>query len=366
MGQGCAIAAVGKRRDGKMRYWCTAHGSNATGPKGVRLDRCGRSDVPPIPSKQVLKLDPAAYRGGIAIWGAVPAVYSTASHDLEELGVHVHARRKSGDEKHIDYTFKKVVAEIKGSDGSKRQVEISEEEAIYYMTSSVFGHEMKYVECTHCRRPHLDKDWFSVHRHRKHLCASCGRTFQDTSPGIGNPLMGLKQFCGDKQINRKTTLAKRKLDVSQRDFPQGIELWGSNEAILWTSSRNEEHGVHFHGYTDNVYMPSVDDTFEPAFIDGVRIDSRQLGILMAQSALPHLQGRIEALECPRCETPHFDVGEFAYTPHRVHECACGIEFENRGRTKNVISNPMVQSLRLLEVKAVRPRRTISLNLSPEI
>jgi transposase-like protein len=50
---------------------------------------------------------------------------------------------------------------------------------------------MCYVTCTHCGWPHLDKDWFSVHPHRRHLCAGCGKLFHDQVKGIGNPIMGV-------------------------------------------------------------------------------------------------------------------------------------------------------------------------------
>jgi transposase-like protein len=57
---------------------------------------------------------------------------------------------------------------------------VSELDAIYYMVTSVFGHKMKHVSCPYCECAHLDKDWFSVHPHRRHLCAGCGRHFRDT------------------------------------------------------------------------------------------------------------------------------------------------------------------------------------------
>ena len=52
----------------------------------------------------VLLLDPTQYPGGIAIWGALPAVYDT-SIAPQDSGVHVHARMVAGGEKSIDETF---------------------------------------------------------------------------------------------------------------------------------------------------------------------------------------------------------------------------------------------------------------------
>jgi len=113
-------------------------------------------------------------------------------------------------------------------------------------------------------------------------------------------------------------------------------------------------------------MPSLDETYHPLIIDGIRIDSHQLRVLMAQLALPHLSSRVAALVCPRREEPHFDVGSLAYTPHRVHECGCGGEFQPPGRIKNVIGNPMIATLEKLEKFAARPRRIVTAGLSVEI
>lgn len=343
----CDIRTVGKRRDGKNRYWCVSHGANATGPRGVRQPTCEKHHEEEVCSKDVLILDPTKYAGGIALWGAVPAVYTTATHDLVDTGVHVHARRRPRKKKLIDHTYQKVIARLEGHDGTCREVVVNAEDAIAYMVSSVFGRQLKSVDCPYCGRPHLDKDWFAVSRHQTHLCYGCGRSFRDTEKGIGNPLMTLKSFCGDEQVNRSTVPAPRTLDVAQKDFPLGIELWGSHEAILWTSTAPEESGIHFHGYTSNFMVPSLDETFDAVAIDGIKLEAMQVRVLMAQKVLPHLEGRLVALVCPRCGSPHFDIGDLAYTPHTVHTCVCGCEFQHSGRMKKVVSNPMIETLKLL-------------------
>lgn len=354
----CEIEAVGKRRDGKLRYWCLAHRANATAFGGVPMERCERAHAKALDAKDILELHPEKYGGGIALWGAVPAVYTTAAHDLDELGVHVHARRKPRKKKLIDQTFKLVSAHVVGADATKRAISVTADDAIAYMVSSIFGHALKYVECTYCGVPHLDKDWFSVHLHRSHLCFACGRTFRDSEPGIANPLIALKTFCGDAQINRRTVPADRALEVNQDEFPLGIELWGSHEAILWTPSASEESGIHFHGYTSNFVVPTIDETYDTLRIDGILLDNEQMRVLMAQMVLPHLKGRIVSLHCSRCEAPHFDTGKLAYTPHTVHACSCGAEFSHTGRVKNVVSNPMLATLAQIEKKSVRKRRSV--------
>ena len=320
------------------------------------MDRCSRHDDAPIASKHILELDPTRFAGGIALWGAVPAVYSTAVHDMDDLGVHVHARRQPRKKKLIDQTYKLVIARLSGADRSCRTIDVRADDAISYMVSSIFGQQLKYLECAHCGEPHLDKDTFSVTRHQTHLCYACGRNFRDAVPGIANPLMGLKEFCGDTQVNRRTIPANRPLNVSQSQFPMGIELWGSHEAILWTSSAPEESGIHFHGYTNNFMVPTIDETYDSVTIDDIQLDNLQLRILMAQQVLPHLKGRIVSLECSSCGEAHFDTGAMAHTPHSEHTCECGAILVSPGRVKNVVSNPMIATLARLEQTAVRPRR----------
>jgi len=43
-----------------------------------------------------LSLDPAAYPGGVGIWGALAAIYDTTSRPIEH-GVHVHGTRSRPD-----------------------------------------------------------------------------------------------------------------------------------------------------------------------------------------------------------------------------------------------------------------------------
>lgn len=121
----------------------------------------------------------------------------------------------------IDRTYKRVIFE----DIEGKHHTIDALSAVYYMVSLIFNKTMKVVSCNHCQTLHLDKDWFSVHVHKKHLCAACGREFYDTSKGIGNPLMAMKQLCNDGEIFRTTVPAKKKrLDIKQADYLGGIRI----------------------------------------------------------------------------------------------------------------------------------------------
>jgi hypothetical protein len=88
------------------------------------------------------------------------------------------------------------------------------------------------AECTHCWWPHLDKDWFSAHPHRRHLCAGCGKHVHDRVTGIGNPIIGVRDACEVK--HHEVVLAPKALDIKQSDYAGGIQIWGfSVETVYW-------------------------------------------------------------------------------------------------------------------------------------
>ncbi|WOB26412.1 MULTISPECIES: hypothetical protein [Xanthomonas] len=361
----CEIIYVGKRRDGGSRFWCVSHHANATAKYGIAAEACVAAHDAPILPTESLDLDYKSFQGGIALWGSVPAVYDTTTLPTDR-GIHVHARKLDGQSiKYIDKTYRRLRIPFSADLISSGWFVVDEIDAINYMISSVFGLTTATVICTHCGFEHLDRDWFAVHLHRKHQCHGCGRQFSDTYAGIGNPLAKLKstiENCPRKQIS-----APRKINISQAQFPGGLQIWGSNPAILWTSENPEETGIHLHALSEEGEIePKVDDTFESVTIDGVELDPDQIRYYMAQSAMPHLGGRVVALTCPACLTPHFDIGVWAYTPHIDHQChKCSSVFQSRSQIKKVISNPFVAVRQYLAEYTSRVLRNDTLGLRPE-
>jgi hypothetical protein len=315
----CDIRPVGKRRDGGTRYWCLAHKADATAKYGRRAKVCRAAHLPPILPEEILELDLDQYSGGVALWGAVPPVYDTTRLPLD-FGIHVHARKDTSGDKDIDHTYRSVrlIGRQLPSDG----LQISEIDAVYYMVSSVFGFDTRHVRCTLCGYSHLDKDWFSIHPHRRHLCAGCGKNFRDTALGIGNPIRATQQILG--LLPRKTKKAAKTLSLRQRDYPGGIQIWGSNPAIIWSSKKSEEEGIHVHAYKRDGELAKPDDTFSAAEIDGVRLNPVIVRTLMAQNSLPHLENRVVPLKCDCCGAMEFSAGEQAFTPVVGRTCSkCG-------------------------------------------
>lgn len=344
----CAIKRLGNRRDGSKNFWCTAHGASATEKYGRRANACARANVAAPQPEDILELDIDSYPGGVAIWGSVPAIYDTTDCQEVSKGVHVHARLSSAGDKVLDGTY----LEVRLRSSAKELATISEVEATSYLAATVFGFAVEFIRCTHCATPHLDEDWFSVHPHRVHLCMKCGRRFAASGRGIGNPLARLLHH--ESGSTRLSATSSKRLNISQRDFPGGIQVWGSSRAVLWTGSGVEETGIHLHAFNSNGERVH-DDTFGEVTIDGVAIDPHLARVLTAQSALRYLRGRLAAVRCEKCEATHSDLDAEALDPHVQHHChQCGASMIAVGRRRLVVSNALCGSLEDLE--ALRGRQ----------
>jgi NAD-dependent SIR2 family protein deacetylase len=336
------------------------HKADATAKYGRRAKSCRAAHVKQEKGDS-LKLHVDSYKGGIALWGAVPPVYDTTELPLDR-GIHVHARESVNSRKHIDATYSSV--RMIGSQLPRRGLTVSAIDAIYYMVSSVFGFEMKQVLCSHCGAAHLDRDWFSVHPHGRHLCASCGNTFSDNVRSIGNPICGLREVFGVRP--HKTKSANRSINIRQEDYPGGIQIWGSNPALIWTGMSAEEEGIHLHAFASDETEPTIDDTYSEVTIDGVRLDPLMVRVLMAQNTLPHLAGRIMSVPCKTCGQELFSTGENAFSPAARHTCPrCGDSSQPVSRFRKTIANPLPHLLAGLAGKAPRRPREVLLDLLPE-
>ena len=359
----CEVVAVGKRRDGGTRYWCLRHKANATAKYGTRSDTCRTAHIPPISENDIFCLEIDKYDGGVGLWGAVPPVYDTTVMPMDR-GVHVHARRSVDAGKEIDQTYSGGVRLVSTrlADGS---MVISDLDAIYYMVSSAFGYAITDVSCTYCGESHLDRDYFSVHPHQRHLCAGCGRHFRDTQTGIGNPIAALRKML--REFSDIPVLSRRSLEIQQSDFPGGIQIWGSNPAFLWTARRAEEDGIHVHAFKElNSLKPDLDETYGHVVIDGTHLDAVNVRLLMAQNVMPSVKSRVRSLECPKCSMPISATGEAAFSPTVDQKCSsCCHRFAARGRVRKVVANPLVAVLAQLSKNAPRKPQEHDLELLPE-
>ena len=54
------------------------------------------------------------------------------------------------------------------------------------------GARLEVLTCQHCDHLHLDKEWYAVHAHHKHLCEVCEWVTEHGLDSVGNPLALLK------------------------------------------------------------------------------------------------------------------------------------------------------------------------------
>ncbi|MCX2473532.1 MULTISPECIES: hypothetical protein [Pedobacter] len=345
----CSIRAETKLRNGYPNWWCFTHFSSARGPGGIQLDICEKANQPEITQDEKIYIDLDDYPGGVGVWGSLEAIYDT-KRDVSEKGVHVHLRREEDSEKEVDKTYKEVyIKSSKDLFEEQRWVKIDEYVACAYTASVLFERKLKVINCRHCGKLHVDADWFAVHYHKKHFCTFCGRDFIDSEPGISNPVVALQNEFQHKMVGRTIKNVNLPLKVYQKDYPGGIQIWASNPAIIWTAKRPEEAGIHVHLFADKTPLPSSDDTYGSVEIDDIVLDPLMVRVFMVQKSFSFLTKHIISLTCPACNKDHFDVGEDAFIPHKVHKCEhCFNEFKDSTRLKGVVSNPIVSRLQKLE------------------
>jgi hypothetical protein len=348
----CHIVRVRDPSAGKPKYWCVAHEASATARFGGRLARC-EGAYRTIAFHRRFKLNPNDFAGGVALWGAVGPVYNTAAAPVEK-GIHVHARERPGGPKLIDATYDAVELDVPKDLFGESTVLITGETAVAYYLSRFLERRIVTLFCPFCDTPHLDSDWFAVKPHRVHLCHGCNKLFRKDIRRISNPLEAVRHKLKDPDSSRKVKQATGRLDIRQRDFPGGLQIWASNPALLWTSPRPEMAGIHLHAWPSATGNPKPDGTFGHVRIDGIDLDEQQLRVFMAQNALAYLRGKVVCLRCPACGAAKFDKGEAAFRPRSTHACGeCGHEFVTPGRRRLVVSNPFVETI--AELKAARAR-----------
>jgi len=186
------------------------------------------------------------------------------------------------------------------------------------------------------------------------LCHGCGHIFRDSGKAVSNPIALLRKRPDIPNAPHALKRAEKKLDILQSDVPGGIQIWASNPALLWTTERNEEEGLHVHTFgADGEEIHN--DTYREVKIDGVFLNEEHVRHHMAQASLPYLKGRIRSLHCPKCEESVFEAGYSAFELKSKHKCgACGYEFKTIGKPRSVVTNPFVEVREnLLEGKSVR-------------
>ena len=237
----CDILDCGKFRNGKARLWCRTHQQHY----GTKADlefaalhrqiACAGHQTPMhfVKCPQLVVL---ADYAEVSMWCALSPLNSGSPQ--VPLGVHVHARRKSGGVKAIDDTFQAVRLVLDGG----QKMDITTQTAHAWYEAKVRRIPMQAAQCPHCNSSHLDLGVFAVKPHKKHLCANCGNdAFFTKTEAVCNPLETL--FRNELQVKLETTI-----DVTKFDR---FDVWQTTPAFLHKSLKPQPIGIHVHGYRND-------------------------------------------------------------------------------------------------------------------
>ncbi|KTD42486.1 hypothetical protein [Legionella quateirensis] len=292
------------------------------------------SDFNPYLNKPSVAIELSDFPGGVAAWGALPAVFD--SHDQAfDRGVHIHARLTEIGKKVIDKSFSEIEVIWQG-----KSMLLTEDSAVSYTMSSIFDFAIVSIDCDHCGAELLDKGWSAVRPSSEHYCSQCGGLTATAQPCVANPIIRFKEWLGDLQVQRPSIRPARTIRLERDRYPGGFQIWGSNPSIIWTAKRPEESAIHVHAYSSE-NKRVVDNTYSEVWVDDVLLDIEMVRVLQIQRAIPELRHDLFSFNCPHCNHPHFDKGLHSVLPHQHHQC----EFcQNVFSTPESISNPCIAIL----------------------
>jgi hypothetical protein len=135
------------------------------------------------------------------------------------------------------------------------------------------------------------------------------------------------------------------VELSPSDYPGGLGLWGSVQAVYDTTGLPPERGVHVHARKDVNGNKEIDGTYPAVALRVARdlIDDARRALITVETAvasyISHFLNRpILSLFCPYCGEPHLDSEWFAVKMHKRHLChACGKVFVVG---EKCVSNPL--------------------------
>ncbi len=286
------------------------------------------------PNSSTLSFNIDNYTGGVAIWGALPAVFDTTTQAFDR-GVHVHARLARVSKKCIDATYESVNVV-----SQNKAFLINEATAVHFSLASVFNHKIISLTCEQCSQSILSSQLFSLIPHHEHICHHCGYINFTNEACIANPVIELKKNLGDNSIKRKSILPDRRINIDTDQYLGGVQIWGSNPSIIWTASRDEESAIHVRAYADSERRV-IDNTYSEVCIDGEYLDIEMIRLWQIQKMIPELMSNVSAVFCPCCDAAQFDKGIYAVIPQTYRKCQqCAFSFSHESK----ISNPVISIL----------------------
>ena len=289
----CDIVPAGKFRNGKSRWWCRTHqvhwGTVADVQAAAERSESGIScSNATLPINYVIDpflLDPIQYPGGIGVWVSLPPAISVGHLERRDVKIHVHARSETEGNKSLDQDYDAIQLKISngllfGTPDLLDRINITPPAAWSFVLAFERNLPLDCLMCTYCQEPHLDLGDFAINPHKKHFCASCGRDSNWSRTAIvSNPL---KRVFDQLTNNKNFVVPDRTLnldDVAAHTY----QVWSSTPALVWTSNRPQERGIHVHAY-DETGKELVNETFGKVLLHGNSLNRTELLEKMVEAA----------------------------------------------------------------------------------
>ena len=296
-------------------------------------------------SVKELTLNLEDYIGGVAIWPAYPAIFSTVKFEDDpnlKPGIHVHARHSKGGRKVIDDTFDLVKIESIEQDKS---ISLDYSSAKTFLIANLLGKKISSIKCDSCKST-IENNISQVVGENEGECIQCGYSFNISNDIYSTELKEVFKSLTSLNDYPDLKMKTRTLNLNLDKYPGGISLMTCCRAIIWTGEAIEEDGIHGHGY-DNERI-RFDSTVGKVVINGLEILSEHMKMLSVQR---FLELRVETTYCDVCGNPHFDKNENALKPSSKKQCTL---CRSSTTTHLVISNPMIDILSKLNEKCSLP------------
>lgn len=287
----CDIVEAGRMRNGARRWWCRTHQVHWGTKADIEAAHVsGTLSCSNHMQPMSFVVDPPSIRvedhAEVGVWCSMPpALTSAGIPKPRRPRIHVHVRQEVAGEKVTDGDFEALIIRY-GASGDlfaateATTVHITPPAAFEFVLALETGRAMGYVACQNCGAPHLDLGEFGRTAHTKHLCGNCGRdSLWSTEPMASTPLKPLHdQFAAKPAF----VDVDRTLNIDEHPGT-AFAAWASTPAVLWTSRRPQERGIHVHLGIGDTRL--IDDTFGTVIYRGERLKREDLLATMVANTI---------------------------------------------------------------------------------
>lgn len=287
----CDMVGAGKMRNGAPRWWCRTHQAHwgtkadiaAAHASGTLLCSNHEQLMSFVVDPPSLRLDQHAEVG---VWCSMPpALTSAGATMMRRPKIHAHVRNEVAGKKVLDGDVEALTVRY-GAHGDLyagtdlTTVHITPPAAFEFVTALEEDRPLGFIACRDCGAPHLDLGEFGRVAHTKHLCSNCGRDgIRSRQPMASTPLKPLH----DQYLTEPAFVdVDRVLDIDAHPGA-AFAIWASTPAVLWTSRRPQERGIHVHLSLDGKRV--YDDTYGSDIYRGEQLQRADLLATMIANSI---------------------------------------------------------------------------------